>query len=741
MTHAIRLFGTYIAIAVLSALLFGALCMIPFSHTIDIGGYDSAYTQGFFDQEPIPAMFQTDGMARWSGIDAALIVPQYATPMQLTIRASAPVSKTLALIANGTTTVWQRPITPQWQDITVMLAGGTTKPFTVYLALRSDVATWQSGDLRRVGVLVDRVTISTPAGALPYPWPCIWVMLSSVLCALVITPWVRTTWPKIIISSLVPVALALMTWRWQMWYPIPSSLAWVCGILTITLILRHRAYITQHMPWWGDALSLSVITIWTMMLAVAQRSHVTLAVPGVEKDFRVFATRSESYASVFSADAFYNLGYPLILRLVTHISGLSPFDAAKWWAVIIACLALLATWWLARFVLGARWAVLMTITVACSTVFTQYALSLGSDMTFTALCTFSIAVLLRARARPHWHIWAGMVAGGAFLVRHTGVILIIVICLWRLTTPDTRRSTRIAISYLCAGWLLVAMCQLAVNFYDTGELFYSHQAKNSWLAVYGNVDWGRWGDVPDTISLRDVIFNDPARFMASWWHNVTAVWGSSTGEYERAMFIRLLSIPMNWLSIAGILFAIRVGWRTLLPPTVQFAGLWLAGFVGISAVAFLLPRFLLPLVWVAAYMAVWLIAQHAHYWQRTTLLWGISGLILLQSGGVFAGHAAVIALQPPDERAVISYVQDTYPDTRIAFVVGPESPLGKYSALAEARVFRTIRPPVDVHALCAQHPDVIIWSHELSALPASFLPHWQYERYAVVSGDACQQIP
>ena len=83
-----------------------------------------------------------------------------------------------------------------------------------------------------------------------------------------------------------------------------------------------------------------------------------------------------------------------------------------------------------------------------------------------------------------------------------------------------------------------------------------------------------------------------------------------------------------------------------------------------------------------------------------------------------------------------------YPEARIAFVTGRESPLGKYSAFADARTFRTITAPVDIEALCLSAPEVIIWSRELQPLPQQFVPLWQQDRYVVVNGPvACAGMP
>ncbi|MFM7678562.1 MAG: glycosyltransferase family 39 protein, partial [Roseiflexaceae bacterium] len=415
---------------------------------------------------------------------------------------------------------------------------------------------------------------------------------------------------------------------------------------------------------------------------------------------------------------------------------------ATWWSVVVASCALVATWWLARFLFGQYWGAFMSLTVASSALFTQYALSLGSDMTFTALTTLACAFLVRAPARPWWFIGVGVICGIAFSVRHTGIILFAVLVIWVIVARIDRATAARQMVLLCFGWLLGAGPQLMINYLDTGQLLYSYQAKNSWLAVYGNLDWGRWGDVPDNIGLHEVIFNDPLRFVASWWHNMTAIWGNSSTADERALFQRLLSFPANWMSIAGIIVCVQWWWRFGIPRTHQFIIIWLVGFISISAMAFILPRFLLPLVWVAAFFATWVMIRITAALPPSWRIWVIIAVLLIQSGGVQHGHTTVINGQPRDERNVLAHVSATYPAARIAFVAGRESPLGKYSALADARTFRTITAPVNIADLCQSAPDVIIWSRELQPLPQRFEPLWQQDRYVVVSGQtACAGTP
>src|SRR5262245_62584608 len=61
-----------LAAMAIGLVLFGLAYQIPVTHTVDIGGYDSAYVQGFYDPErntpteAPPALPRPDGTARWT---------------------------------------------------------------------------------------------------------------------------------------------------------------------------------------------------------------------------------------------------------------------------------------------------------------------------------------------------------------------------------------------------------------------------------------------------------------------------------------------------------------------------------------------------------------------------------------------------------------------------------------------------------------------------------------------------
>ena len=434
-----------------------------------------------------------------------------------------------------------------------------------------------------------------------------------------------------------------------------------------------------------DMLALGAIAAWDGAILLAARDHVTLSIPGVENDFGVFVRRSAQLAGrlpasgaydpatdgVLRADGFYNLGYPLLLWLVRPLTHDNPFLAARLIAALSAALLLGATWWLARRLLGRGPALLALLILALSPLVAQYGLYLGSDMPFAALCTLALALLLIPRtenqeprtaspgieqttqnkrqklSRPAvLAVSAGLVAGAAFLVRHPGLLLLPLgwLALWRnlgadrpeLKTQNSKLRTRSILLFTIA-FLVAISPQLFVNIRDTGQPLYSQQAKNIWLCVYGSCDWGRWDEAPNSVTLSDVVLRDPGRFLGSWWANIRGFFGTGgedTTEFGRAIQLRLLGFPANWLALGGLLawivatFRKRTGTRphnhtqpgndTTSPvhpftrsPVHPFALLlvWIALYVVTVSVGIALPRFFLPLAPIYALAAAWTIVQ------------------------------------------------------------------------------------------------------------------------------------
>lgn len=778
---------------VLVALLLGAslillLYQVPATHVVDSGGYDAAYVQGFYDPQyaDTPGGSQdyvqgSDGSVRWSRDQSFLVFPQAGLPATVNLRLRGwredVPPPAVRVLLNGQDILATLQTSQEWQDYPIVITGGLGKVSDVVLELRSQTAALPD-EGRTVGVLLDRATLRVEAGPggliTPYPAQVIggalvlallWVWLDSVG---------RGSWRTRLLSAPVLGGVFLLLYRLQpplYPYPLRGLFPTLLLLLLALLVLRHMPPLLEHHPLLLDGAALLVVLLWSGALLLAAHDHLTLSVPGVEKDFRVFATRTDSLDGVLQADGFYNLGYPFVLWLVRPLTAGNVFLAARLVAVASGALFLASGWWLARGILAQEpdtadtvvqcgGALLVVLVLALNPLSVEYALYIGSDMPFAALVTLSLALFVWGTqpARPGASVvllvLAGVAAGCAFLVRHPGLVLL----LWGIISCSllrARRDTEQQHTFLhkfsslatpalpfVAGFVLAALPQLVVNTLDTGQPLYSQQAKNIWLAVYGDVDWGRWNEVPDTIGLRDVVLHDPPRFLRNWWSNVVAFTGSGaedTSEFGQALHLRLLAWPANWLAVVGVggwLMATfaparqrRTAARRCSFPITLTLLLFAALYVLVVCTAFVLPRFFLPLAPISAAAAGWAVVALVRWHQaqsrlsRTTawslLLAGFVLLFLLHDS-VRVGTRFVLDHQPEDERAAVRLVLDSLPPGEQAVThISPDVPIAKYSAAAHLLLPLPTAPDMGAALVLAQAQGIsyLLWDEQAGQPP------------------------
>lgn len=753
---AARLSLTPLLWACLGALLIAALSQIPAQHTVEIGGWDTAYVQGFHEPELAgsPFLAGSSGAARWSRASSALLFPQAGLPGQLSLRlrgpAEAPPAELLVLL-NGRHELTRLSLAGDWITLDLPIAGGWLKASDFFVELRSSTTSLPDG--RTVGVLLDSATYRVGPGFIqPYPAQLLYgALVGALLWALLgqgterrrpgaegVARYLRAPLPYLLLYGL----LWLLLYRLEpplYPYPLRALPLWTIGGLAALLALRDGPALVARRPWLiGTPAALGVISAWTAATLRLADTHVTLARPGVENDFRVFATR-ETLAQVFSADGFYNLGYPLLLWLVRPFFAGNAFLAGRLLAALAGAVLLAGGYWLARSLLPRGPALLALLILALSGLVAQYGLYLGSDMPFAACMTLAVAALVATlRAAPGRRslalaVLAGLCGGLAFLMRHPGLLLLpwglgALLLLGQARSAQGRSAWAPALFYSLA-FLLAIAPQLTVNLVQTGQPLYSQQAKNIWLAVYGGTDWNRWEEVPNTISLAEVVLRDPARFLENWARNIVAYLGSGaedTSEFGRAMQLRLLGFPANWLAAGGLLAWL---WLLLRRRVVGVRALSSATLLGLVALyvaavssAFTLQRFFLPLAPLYAVAAGWMLWR-AFGNQRALAGAGLALIVLLWSGfGTGASYA--LANQPPDEVAALAMVRATAPEALLAARVSPRLPLAKYSAIAhqvidwpEGAIDGRPLTPADLEAARTRGAGYLLWDEAAGPPP------------------------
>ncbi len=684
--------------AVFAACVITLFTQVPLRREFDIGRNDAGIVQGFSDPEPIPATAQADaGVGRRVLPTAALRIPQAGAPATVTMRWLAPAGMPVVIAINDQPPI-QLIAQGQWEEHDVTVSSGWRKAIDLVVQITAPESPEQ--------IILDRVVVTVTPPVWPYPAQVCYALMVGALCGLLLQG--RPRWQP----ALAIGAYGLVWWLFYRSSPYPLLYLppiVVAGLLAIWLIWRWPRLV-MHWPRWATPVLVGVmIILWMGALLPAMTAHVTLARPGVENDFRVFATR-DTLETVFQADGFYNLGYPLLLWLVRPLTHDNPFLAARLISLLAGGVLIAGGYLLARSLLSPGVAFLAAGCLALSGIVVQYGLLVGSDMPFAALMTLAVAVTFHVRRRSHalLALIGGAFAGTAFLVRHPGLLLMP----WGAVTLWYIAGRRPALLF-GLGFVLAAAPQLVVNTLQTGQPLFNQQAKNIWLAVYANTDWGRWDEVPNSIGLFEVIGRDPLRFLTNWSRNVVGFIGAGAedvSEFGRAEQLRLLGWPANWLAIGGLVAAGWLAWQHRADRRWLALLALIALYVAAIATAFILPRFFLPLTPLYAVAAAWAIAQ---LWtDQRYLLAAALIIVVLLSPGPMTATQAVLAAQPADEVAAVALVQRSLPPdgSRLVAAIPDRLPLAKYSAIGHL-VHVRVSPTVTATELQALDADYLLWDN------------------------------
>ncbi|NNJ13006.1 hypothetical protein EKD04_022020, partial [Chloroflexales bacterium ZM16-3] len=155
--------------ALAGAILIALLAQIPVRHQVDIGGYDAAYVQGFYEAERVddpggPATYLagSDGTARWSRpASSALLFPQAGLPGMISLRLrgwrpDGPPPRVTVLL-NGAEVLSEFAASGDWEELSLPVRSGIYKASDFFIEIRATPALTLA-DGREVGVLLDRAS-------------------------------------------------------------------------------------------------------------------------------------------------------------------------------------------------------------------------------------------------------------------------------------------------------------------------------------------------------------------------------------------------------------------------------------------------------------------------------------------------------------------------------------------------------------------------------------------------------
>jgi hypothetical protein len=330
----------------------------------------------------------------------------------------------------------------------------------------------------------------------------------------------------------------------------------------------------------------AVLLIYTAIVAAWAIPHDV--VTNLDFWYHVEIGRRLSLAEpVTLAHGYYPWGYPGLLRLALA-AGIDTLRAAQALSWLGGALSLAGAFALACKLTGrTSLALAATLVLATNVNFAAFAAQEGNDALAAGLQIVALAVVwgegaVGAGRAPRPYLVAGALLGLAYLTRYTALTLLPVVLLDALWRGVGRAGKLRLAAALLGAFVLAAAPQLVPSLIARGNPFYNLQAKNVWFAIYGGYDWvNRWTDVPDTITLGQVIALDPPRFFTHW--------AGTAWDFLATFWLWPLPLHLAWL---GGLAAVALdrgrepARRVLLPLAVLVPGLALA-------LAWLGPRFLL----------------------------------------------------------------------------------------------------------------------------------------------------
>ncbi|GEM_PF-2163500 len=314
-----------------------------------------------------------------------------------------------------------------------------------------------------------------------------------------------------------------------------------------TIMVSRRRYDTLSSPRSKALSGASIIFIGTLLffsalLTALGIGHYALTDYSVEWDFPGYMLRSQTWRAVFMPNDRTPFGYPLLLWLITHLTG-DVFVSGKVIAGLSSITVLGVTYLLAKRLFDLQTALLCTLALPVTSLFAGHTMLVGTDMPALALLLISLYLLAAHLGSDLAGIvLAGVFGGLSYLVRPSGIVLIPAVLAWLVSQrdPDTPSRNKAAFAYLLS-FLLVITPQLIIDWAQTGSPFYNSRAKDVWMDIYGNWDWALWPTIGE-ISIMDLILMDPVRFLANWAGNLLETLRHSPIDW-----------PLAWFTIPGFL--------------------------------------------------------------------------------------------------------------------------------------------------------------------------------------------
>ena len=276
--------------------------------------------------------------------------------------------------------------------------------------------------------------------------------------------------------------------------------------------------------------------LFFLTLALALRIIWIAAVPNQQvADFKMYDAmaasfyRGQGYTDVFGRpSAFKPPGYPLLLALIYHVFGESPF-AAKVLQANLSTLLCLLVFLLSRRIFGERTAFIALILCAFHPSFIFSVSLLGTEIPFTCLVVSAVLILCKSKSisstKQVDFLLAGLAFGAAALMRPMALLAPLPLGMWLLIDWQGWQKSSKALIVFCLAMTLPILPWTIRNYIHFQKfvpistnggcnLFYGHNPSGEivWIpfdklqkipGFPSKEDWYRWDETRRSSYMRN----------------------------------------------------------------------------------------------------------------------------------------------------------------------------------------------------------------------------------------------
>ncbi len=369
----------------------------------------------------------------------------------------------------------------------------------------------------------------------------------------------------------------------------------------------------------------STLVIAAFVFVEAQRNVNNVAIGNLDYFPLVDRAVRLSFASWDAwVDWIHPVGFPWMVRLGLELG----VNAARWGqalSILGGVLGLIGTYAIAWAVTGRHgFALVCQIFCAAAGTYLFFGSVEGNDMLSAGLQVAGLSMLIMGLTtserdeppRARWIVLAALFTGLAYLTRYTGMItaFVCVVVLIGLAVLRRRRSFWKTAGLFLLIFVIVTALQWIPSWIVKGSPISNDQGQNVWYHVYQKSGYlTEWRQAPPGITVAQVFFMDPRKFVLHWWNNFQSFWVAPD--------LTLVEEPLKLFALAGLTLLLLAGTNIRVRVRVLI-GLFVVAHIAALSLLRLDRRFLIILIPLLTIGAVYL------FWRILPRQWRIGRVVV-----------------------------------------------------------------------------------------------------------------